>query len=84
MDAIPIELRDANLEAWKKALKNQEIRRFQDKLAILSPQKFRLIQLVLVYDSVQASLRADKFNPIWKRLVKLVGNIQIVCVGMSN
>ena len=39
---------------------------------MISPQKFRIGQLVLIYDSVQASLRANKFGPLWKGPVWLI------------
>ena len=72
VEAIPTELWEANSEAWEKGLKNQKFRRLQDKPGMISPQNFKIGQLVLIYDSVQASSRADKFGPLWKGPVRLI------------
>ena len=58
-------------------MNNWEIKRLRDQPKLTSPSNLEPRKLALVYDSVRATARADKFSPFWKgpiRLLKKVSN----------
>ena len=75
VEAVPQDLWEAGPEQWRKAMDNWEIKRLRDQPKLTSPSNLEPGKLALVYDSVRATARADKFSPFWKGPVRLLRKI---------